>query len=245
MTANYRRVNDRRGDADGGPIKLSKQFATATHPGRLCATRLATRRHAWIGVGVMVLGQPLEISMRTRYLCFAWMLLVTMHGGAAFGEVSVARGLKISIIGGCHDCHTEGYSESEGKIDSEKALKGSSIGRQGPWGTTYPGNLRLDASDLSEDGFVRIFQTLKASPPMPWYNLRAMDEDDIRSLYQYIRSLGEPGVLAPSFVPPGEKVKTRYIVLAPPQMPPACTRDLDCGVGEVCGKSEPRMCIPK
>lgn len=105
--------------------------------------------------------------MRPLYLCFVWLLLVTTDSGAARGEVSVARGLQVSIIGGCHDCHTEGYSESEGKIDPAKALKGSSIGRQGPWGTTYPGNLRLDASDLSEDGFVRILHTLKASPPMP------------------------------------------------------------------------------
>jgi mono/diheme cytochrome c family protein len=183
--------------------------------------------------------------MRTLYLCFLWTFLAAIHSGAVRGEVSVKRGLQISIIGGCHECHTEGYSEGEGKIDPAKALKGSSIGWQGPWGTTYPGNLRLDASDLSEDGFLRILQTLKASPPMSWYNLRALDEDDMRSLYQYIRSLGEPGTRAPSFVPPGEKVRTQYIVLAPPQLPPACTRDLDCGVGEVCGRSEPRSCIPK
>ena len=55
----------------------------------------------------------------------------------AADEVSVERGLYISIIGGCHFCHTEGYREAEGKIDPEKALKGSSVGWRGPWGTTY------------------------------------------------------------------------------------------------------------
>jgi hypothetical protein len=37
--------------------------------------------------------------------------------------ISVERGEYISIIGGCHDCHTEGYSEARGKIDPSKAMK--------------------------------------------------------------------------------------------------------------------------
>ena len=72
-------------------------------------------------------------------------------------EASVERGFKVSIVGGCHDCHTEGYRESEGKIDPEKALKGSKVGWRGPWGTTYASNLRRVAQRLSEDGF----------PPVP------------------------------------------------------------------------------
>ena len=111
---------------------------------------------------------------------------------AAFaqGEVSVERGLQVSIIGGCHDCHTEGYSEAEGKIDPDKALKGSSIGWRGPWGTTYPQNIRARALLVSENMFVVHMKRLKTRPPMPWYNVRAMDESDLRSLYQYIKSLG-------------------------------------------------------
>ena len=168
--------------------------------------------------------------MRAMGLSLLLALVWGLSGEARAGEeISVERGLQVSIIGGCHDCHTEGYFESEGKIDPQRALKGSSVGWQGPWGTSYPGNLRLDAADLSEDGFVRLLASLRTLPPMPWYNVRAMDESDLRSLYQYIRSLGEPGNRAPAFVPPGEPVKTRYIGGAPHD-PPACTRDLDCGV---------------
>ena len=61
------------------------------------------------------------------------VILVTT---VARADVSVERGLQVSIVGGCHDCHTEGYSESEGNIDPEKALRGSPVGWQGPWGTT-------------------------------------------------------------------------------------------------------------
>jgi mono/diheme cytochrome c family protein len=163
----------------------------------------------------------------------------------AAGEISIERGLQVSLLAGCHDCHTEGYRASEGQIDSTKAMKGSSIGWQGPWGTTYPPNLRLTAASLSEDDFVSFYRakTPKMFPPMPWYRLTMISEDDFRSLYRYIKSLGEPGKPVPVFVPPGERVKTPYIVLDPPQQPSPCTRDLDCGVGEICGKAEPRSCV--
>ena len=41
---------------------------------------------------------------------------------------SVEFGKHISIVGGCHDCHTVGYAESGGKIDPDKALKGNPVG---------------------------------------------------------------------------------------------------------------------
>ena len=139
---------------------------------------------------------------------------------AAFaqGEVSVERGLQVSITGGCHDCHTEGYNEADGQIDPTKALKGSSTGWRGPWGTTYASNLRYYAL-RSEQRFVAAMKKLKTRPPMPWYNVRAMDESDLHSLYQYIKSLGDVGKQAPFFRNPGEEPRTPYIQLAPPQMP--------------------------
>lgn len=139
---------------------------------------------------------------------------------AVAGEVSVKRGEQVSITAGCHDCHTAGYGETGGKIDPAVALKGTPLGWQGPWGTTYAANLRLIAKDKgSEDGFVQYARTFQAKPPMPFYNVHAMDESDIRSLYQYIVSLGEPGDPTPEYAPPGQEPKTPYIVIAPPTMP--------------------------
>ncbi len=54
----------------------------------------------------------------------ALMVALPAAAFAGSGEVSVARGLQVSIVGGCNDCHTAGYNESGGKIDPKTALKG-------------------------------------------------------------------------------------------------------------------------
>jgi hypothetical protein len=69
---------------------------------------------------------------------------------------------------------------------------------------------------------------------MPWFNLRAMSESDLASLYRYIKSLGDPGVQPAQFARPDEEPTTPFVVLVPPQMPKGCRRDLDCGVGQIC-----------
>src|SRR5436309_12701710 len=93
------------------------------------------------------------MSMRTALF---WLIasVVQLPLAALAGEISVERGRHVSIVGGCHDCHTDGYSRSHGKIDPAKALAGSAIGLRGFWGTTYPANLRLRVDTLTEDGFV-------------------------------------------------------------------------------------------
>jgi hypothetical protein len=148
-------------------------------------------------------------------------------GAAGTEGISIERGKLLSIMAGCHDCHTEGYSQTEGLIDPEKDFKGSSS----PWGTTYPSNLRIVVAKVSEDYFVDFMKTLKTDPPMPWYNVRAWPEDDIRSFYRYVRSLGAPGRPAPEFVADSDEPRTPYVVLSPPQKPKPCSRDLDWSVG--------------
>jgi mono/diheme cytochrome c family protein len=136
---------------------------------------------------------------------------------AADKEISVERGLQVSITHGCHDCHTAGYLETDGKLDPAAALKGSPMGWRGPWGTTYALNLRLTLVEKAktEDEFVRFAKTFKARPPMPWYNVHVMDESDLRSLYRYIKSLGDPGEQVPDAVGPDEEPKTPYFLLSP------------------------------
>jgi hypothetical protein len=163
--------------------------------------------------------------------------------GSAAGEISVERGLQVSIASGCHDCHTEGYTQSEGRLDPEKALRGSRIGLRGPWGTAYATNLLLTVEPLTEDGFVLFMSTLKVPPPMPWYRVRAIEESDLRSLYRYIRSLGEPGKQSPTSIGPDVEPTTSFVVLEPPQSPAGCKRDLDCAVGLICGPSS--QCVPR
>jgi hypothetical protein len=118
-------------------------------------------------------------------------------------EVSVEYGLHVSILGGCHDCHTVGYNESAGKIDPNVALMGNPVGFTGPWGTTFAKNLRLTVENMSEDDWVNFSDTFQAEPPMPWYNVHEMTDVEARSLYQYIKSLpGGLGEQAPPAQPP-------------------------------------------
>lgn len=147
------------------------------------------------------------------------LMMLGTSAAIASDDVSVENGLRISLITGCHDCHTDGYAQQGGVLDPAKALTGSPVGFQGPWGTTYPANLRLTVAPMSEDEFVVYAKNLMTRPPMPWFNLPHMTESELRSFYLYVRSLGEPGPSAPAFVPPGEEPKTPFIVFAPPQMP--------------------------
>jgi hypothetical protein len=134
--------------------------------------------------------------MRTIDIFAAGALCIVPSSLLAADGVSVERGLYISIIGGCHFCHTEGYREADGKIDPEKALKGSSVGWQGPWGTTYAANLRDLAMGFNEDKWVDHLKNKVNLPPMPWYQVQAMSDSDLRSVYLYIKLLGPPGELA-------------------------------------------------
>lgn len=157
--------------------------------------------------------------LRASLLTTACLLSAVTLAPVQAQEVSVSAGERISIIGGCHDCHSPGYAESNGKIDPATALTGNPVGYSGPWGTTYAMNLRLVAADQTEDEWVKYLSSFEARPPMPWFNVHAFTEAEMRSLYQYIKSLGDPGQPTPEALPPGETPKTPYVVMAPPSMP--------------------------
>ena len=157
-----------------------------------------------------------------RILSLAAVLLAaagTIASAAEPTAPSVDYGKTVSIVGGCHDCHTPGYSEANGAIDPAMALNGNPVGFRGPWGTTYAMNLRILADGMSEDDWVKFLKTFTARPPMPYYNVHALDEVQMRSLHMYIASLGAAGDPAPNYVPPGQDPITPYLVFAPPVMP--------------------------
>jgi mono/diheme cytochrome c family protein len=122
------------------------------------------------------------------------------------------RGRYVVEIGGCNDCHTAGYAEAGGKAADADRLKGDTLGYRGPWGTTYPTNLRLSISKMMEDEWVKYAKGLMTRPPMPWFNVRQMTEADLRALYQYVKSLpGATGSAAPAFLAPDKQPKPPFI----------------------------------
>ena len=149
---------------------------------------------------------------------FAAVGAVAVEAAPPDTAASIARGRYLVHISGCNDCHTPGYPESGGKTPEADWLVGSAVGFQGPWGTTYPANLRLVVDRMTEAQFVARARS-EMRPPMPWFNLHAMTDADLRAMYRYVRSLGPKGAPAPSYAGPDQKVATPYIVFVPQNLP--------------------------
>jgi mono/diheme cytochrome c family protein len=148
-------------------------------------------------------------------------LLLALAGAAAAhaDAQSIERGRYLAATAGCNDCHTPGYPESAGAVPQAQWLTGSTVGFQGPWGTTYPANLRLYVQSLDETQWLeRVRQPMR--PPMPWFSLRDMSDTDLLAIYRFIRSLGPAGDPAPAAAAPGVEVATPYIDFVPKNLPP-------------------------
>ena len=145
-------------------------------------------------------------------------LLITAGSSAqasdAAQDARVARGRYLVTIGGCNDCHTPGYLETGAKVPEQEWLTGVAVGYQGPWGTTYASNLRLVLNSMTEAQWVKHARQ-ERMPPMPWFNLRVMTDEDLKAVYAFVRSLGSAGVAVPPYVAPGGKVNTPYYVFVP------------------------------
>lgn len=131
----------------------------------------------------------------------------------------VAAGRYIVTIGGCNDCHTDGFAQTGGNVPESDWLTGSVVGFRGPWGTTYPANLRLSAQSQTEDQWVEMLATRTGLPPMPWVSVNAMSDGDRRAIYRYLRAAGPAGVATQAALPPGTEPTGPWIPLEPPVMP--------------------------
>ena len=169
---------------------------------------------------------PVRIkSRRTTSRWIAGIAIVACAAGVAHAQskaakpspADVARGKYVAQIAGCNDCHTPGYAMSGGKADDKVMLTGDALGWRGPWGTTYPANLRLVVADLTEDQWLK-HARVERRPPMPWFALRYMSDADVRALYRYIRSLGPGGQPAPAYVRPDKTPNGPFVQFpAPPK----------------------------
>ena len=86
----------------------------------------------------------------------------------------------------------------------------------GPWGVSFAANLTPDQTGLgawSEKQFKVAmrqgkFKGLEGSrmllPPMPWYNFTALTDDDLRAIFEYLKTLEPVNNVVPPPVPPEE-----------------------------------------
>jgi mono/diheme cytochrome c family protein len=145
---------------------------------------------------------------------------VAEAANASDPRASIERGRYLAKVAGCNDCHTPGYAMSGGNVPEKDWLVGDRLGWQGPWGTTYPANLRINLARMSEDEWVRVAHSAQYRPPMPWFALRDMSEQDLRALHRFVRSLGVAGAPAPAYVPPGQPAQGPVVTFpAPPEAP--------------------------
>lgn len=123
--------------------------------------------------------------------------------GTAAVDDTLRRGRYLVEIGGCNDCHTAGYAPSGGQVPESQWLLGDALGWNGPWGTTYASNLRLQLGAMDAAAFRTYARHLRARPPMPYWSLNTMTDDDLDALLAYVKSLGPAGSPAPAALPPG------------------------------------------
>jgi len=132
------------------------------------------------------------------------LFMAAVPGAQAGDDPLVARGRYMAQIAGCNDCHTPGYMQTAGDVDESLWLTGDSVGWHGPWGTTYPPNLRLTVQSLTEAQWL-VFARAPKRPPMPWFALRDMTDEDVVAIYRYLKHLGPAGKPAPGALPPGQE----------------------------------------
>jgi mono/diheme cytochrome c family protein len=160
---------------------------------------------------------PLRFALAiTLAACIA--LPCASQGADAAKPRELARGRYLVVTSGCNDCHTAGYAPKDGNVPEKDWLKGDILGWRGPWGTTYPANLRLYMEKMTEDQWAKLGKVFRTRPPMPWFNVNAMTESDLRAIYKYVRSLGPAGDPAPAYLPPDKEPKPPFVQFpAPPK----------------------------
>jgi len=178
------------------------------------------RRRALQGLGVTAIVATcfLPLLAGSRFVARAQQrdaLKAQPHVEAAS---AIEAGRYLVMAGGCNDCHTPGFME-KGTAPESEWLTGVPVGWRGPWGTTYPSNLRLFVQETPEDLFLQILRTRKANPPMPWSTVNVLSEQDARALYRYIKSLGVRGERMPAALGPGDEPKGPYLDMMPKNLP--------------------------
>jgi mono/diheme cytochrome c family protein len=134
------------------------------------------------------------------------------------------RGEYLAMVTGCHDCHTPGGMY--GAPDMHRALSGSELGWQGPWGISYAANLTPDsATGIGSWTAVEIERALRSGvkkdgspvlPPMPWPDFTRLSPEDMAALTTYLKNIPAVRHAVPPAIPPGGKASGAVVTFPPP-----------------------------
>ena len=121
----------RHRDVSDNPIflKQCREHLRRHAQGRSPRAMTATCRLAAI-LAVDVVGYSRLVSFWWRRMRLGGRIggfvgaLVLLANGATASDVSVERGLRVSIVSGCHDCHTEGYREFGRQCETREVPQG-------------------------------------------------------------------------------------------------------------------------
>lgn len=157
--------------------------------------------------------------MRRRIpIAFALVVVLAFPAAAQSDAAKkrIARGKYLVTIAGCHDCHspkvdekatpdwslsgrpasTQAPSQTAGEIHTSMDLTAWS----GPWGISYAANLTPDPETglgrrYDEAKFIKAIRTGTKPegepilPPMPWPMYSQMTDDDLKSVWAYLKTL--------------------------------------------------------
>ncbi len=164
------------------------------------------------------------MSRRTRWIRRSGALLLAIAASSAAADEMVERGEYLTNILGCGGCHTEGalLGNAHGEW-----LAGAKVGvaytpeEQGSPGVVFPANLTGDlATGLGAwraEDIVRFLKTgmdhygRTANPVMPWPNYAMLEEEDLKAIAAFLKTL--PGVRyeIPEAIAPGEALTHAFV----------------------------------
>jgi mono/diheme cytochrome c family protein len=101
----------------------------------------------------------------------------------------------------------------EGEWQHAAVMGATNTAFSGPWGVSFTANLTPDRNTglgiWTEEMFIKTIRTGRhwgvsrpILPPMPWFNYRHMTDEDLRSVFAYLRSLPPVVNHVPNPIPP-------------------------------------------
>jgi len=140
------------------------------------------------------------MAVLARCIAFGALLAATIAAiaaadGARRGAAeqrTIERGHYLVRIAGCNGCHGVGGTPNGTLVEAPPSGRAD--------------ELRRLPAGIGEDEWLRRARAAHQRPPLPAAALRALSDNDLRTLYRYVRHLGSPPPDAPPAGPRGAAV---------------------------------------